>query len=431
MVNAGRALLLIASMLVTMVTMVASAAAPAGLTRDGFSALQRAQASLPAAIFPFDPASVLAVRLAVTVRDPGGGSAEDEYLLWRDDAGLATHAGPLDNKVLAALQALASDRAAPGMGTPALGLHSCGDEASDLSSGSLQLEFTVLLKDHKALRLRSRARCDNMLPWNAYDGDGLRVITARVAGQALIALTQAMCAQCLQSLWPADAVQLHPATNGGGFDEHYQALKTNWQGTDAPALLQALDWMDHARLVATLQRDGVRPLVTALQVERWGYIDRKGTFKLARHYERAEAFAGGFAAVKLDGQWQQVDKAGSTWPAPPALAYRPMDAKGDPALRCDFPDASGRAVIAASFDELGPFRGELAAARKGELWGYVNAKGRWVIPARFEQAQAFSEGLAAVRLKGRWGYVDVRGRMAISPRFAEAGNFSQGLAAVR
>ncbi len=413
-------------------TMAATAGSPAapGLTREAFSARQAFHAALPAARFPFDLAELQAARLTVSARDASGDSFDDEYLLWRDGDALVSQQGPLAEPVGAAFGTLAKLAQGQAAGQPALGLHSCGDDAPEAMNGSLQLELTVLLRGRKALRLRSDARCDNMLPWNGYDGERLTVHTAREAGQGLIALAQAMCGQCLQSLWPPAPVAVRPAGQGG-FDEHYAALRANWQGPDAPALLQALDWFDHGRLVAKLERDGARPLVTAVQVQRWGYVDRKGAFKLPRKYERAEAFSGEAAAVRFDGLWQNIDRRGQLRPIAVAPSYRAPMAKGDPALRCDFPDSSGRAVIAASFDELGPFRGELAAARKGDVWGFVNTKGRWAVAARFEQVQPFSDGLAAVRLKGRWGYIDVRGRIVITPRYSDAGSFSAGLAPVR
>jgi hypothetical protein len=408
----------------------AGAHAAPGMTREAFSSQQAAQAALPAARFPFDLAELQAARLTVSARDTNGDSFDDEYLLWRDGDALVSQQGPLEGRAAAAFNALAKVPAAQAAGQPALGLHSCGEETPEVSNGSLQVELTVLLRGRKALRLRSDARCENMLPWNGYDGERLTVHTAREAGQGLIALAQAMCGQCLQSLWPPGPVKVR-AAGQSGFDEHYAALRANWQGPDAPALLQALDWIDHSRLVAALGRDGVRPLITALQVQRWGYVDRKGAFKLARKYERAEAFIGDTAFVKFDGLWQSLDRQGQLRAIAVPPAYRAPMAKGETALRCDFPDVSGRAVIAASFDELGPFRGELAAARKGDAWGFVNTKGRWVVPARFEQVLPFSDGLAAVRQKGRWGYIDVRGRVVITPRYFEAGSFSKGLAPVR
>ncbi len=418
------------SMALATLAVAAGAHAAPGLTREGFSAMQRAQAAMPAASFPIDVGQLQAARLTVTVRDPGGDNSADEYLLWRDGDALLSGHGALGANVGAAFGALAALPAQQAAGTPALGLHSCGEDPAELASGSLQVELTLLLRGRKALRLRSQARCEHMLPWNSYDGERLAVHVSVEAGRSLMALIQAMCGQCVQSLWLPRAVSVR-AANEGGFAEHYAALRANWQAADAPALLQALDWIDHARLVAQLERDGVRPLLTALQVQRWGYVDRKGVFKLARDYERADAFDGEFAAVKLDDVWQRIDRQGRLVGMAASAVYRAPQAKGDPALRCDFPDVSGRSVIAASFDELGPFRGDLAAARKGDQWGFVNAKGRWVVAARFEQVQPFSDGLAAVRIKGRWGYIDARGRVVITPRYAEAGSFSKGLAPVR
>lgn len=83
-----------------------------------------------------------------------------------------------------------------------------------------------------------------------------------------------------------------------------------------------------------------------------------------------------------------------------------------------------------SLVRVGDFSEGLAAARLGDVYGYIDGSGAVPVTPRFDHAGPFSEGLAPVLLEGRWGYADRTGREAIAPAFDWAGPFSQGRAAV-
>jgi hypothetical protein len=102
--------------------------------------------------------------------------------------------------------------------------------------------------------------------------------------------------------------------------------------------------------------------------------------------------------------------------------------------------------VPPEYDAVGNFHGGLALFRIGELekarFGFLDKTGAEVIPAAFHRARRFSEGLAAARIGNLWGYVMPSGVFKIKPRFegtrqgvrrteeTDAGCFSAGLAPV-
>jgi hypothetical protein len=91
------------------------------------------------------------------------------------------------------------------------------------------------------------------------------------------------------------------------------------------------------------------------------------------------------AAVRLDGKWGYIDKAGEI-------------------------------VIQARFRGVGYFSEGLAPVLPGyspwgSLWGYIDKAGKFVIEPQFSDAESFSEGLAAVALNAadkrdrKFGYI--------------------------
>jgi len=88
-------------------------------------------------------------------------------------------------------------------------------------------------------------------------------------------------------------------------------------------------------------------------------------------------------------------------------------------------------IIGPQFDGVLPFRENLAAVKKGKLWGYVNIKSEWVIPPSYEDARSFSEGFACVKKDGLWGFINQHGNWIIDPKYSEVMEFKEGLAPVR
>jgi hypothetical protein len=78
-----------------------------------------------------------------------------------------------------------------------------------------------------------------------------------------------------------------------------------------------------------------------------------------------------------------------------------------------FIDASGKRVVGAHFNQLGPLKDGLARARRlertGKLYGYVDLTGRYAVAPAFTWADDFHEGRALVRRNGLVEYIDTKG----------------------
>jgi len=98
-----------------------------------------------------------------------------------------------------------------------------------------------------------------------------------------------------------------------------------------------------------------------------------------------------------------------------------------------FIDATGKLVIAATFQKAYPFSDGLAAVQVGRRWGFIDSKGRMVIEPRFVMVDFFSDGLAGFRNKkftDPWGYIDKTGKVVIKAQFDTAERFRSGIARV-
>jgi hypothetical protein len=81
------------------------------------------------------------------------------------------------------------------------------------------------------------------------------------------------------------------------------------------------------------------------------------------------------------------------------------------------------------FDEVKPFSEDLAAAKVGNKWGYINPKGDFVVPPQFSEARNFKNGLAKIRYfgTGKEGYINKAGAL-VTDFYDYLGTFSDGLA---
>ncbi len=127
----------------------------------------------------------------------------------------------------------------------------------------------------------------------------------------------------------------------------------------------------------------------------------------------------------------------SATPAPAPHLY-PVDQDG----KVGWIDATGKVVIAATFDSGAFFREGLArvealaettaeGAQTNGKYGYIDTKGAWVVKPQYRSAGDFSEGLAMVDTgKHQRGYIDRTGALVIAGPFLRAEEFSEGRAAV-
>lgn len=112
---------------------------------------------------------------------------------------------------------------------------------------------------------------------------------------------------------------------------------------------------------------------------------------------------------------------------------------------CAFLSVSSFSQLATEFDEVMPYKEDLCAVKKGEMWGFINKKGDLVIDYRNDfvltknnKNQVFSPEFNNKRclIKRRnnniyyYGYIDNFGKEVIPPKYLNASNFANGYAIV-
>src|SRR5262245_23163332 len=85
---------------------------------------------------------------------------------------------------------------------------------------------------------------------------------------------------------------------------------------------------------------------------RWGYIKKSGDVVVNPQFERADAFSGDRAAVRM-GRW-------------------------------GYAEPSGKIVINPQFDRTEPFSEGLAVIELTHRHGYINADGKYVVSPQFD-----------------------------------------------
>jgi hypothetical protein len=230
-----------------------TSASPASGPSASFTGLASKMAALPPVDAIFPAQAVIAVQLTVLRQQPDSADERTEvYAAWRDAGAPAASAVP-EAQIQAVGDAMLDL-------LPSAGMRSCdNDEAATAGAAPyLAAELAILVAGHRPLKLRSDASCAHMLPWNVTNGASLYAISAAAPGQALMALAQALCGQCLPAGPARPPLALAAAPHALGFAQLYGALTARWRqlGRDHAAydvklqtlpLSAALDWMDHGR----------------------------------------------------------------------------------------------------------------------------------------------------------------------------------------
>lgn len=167
---------------------------------------------------------------------------------------------------------------------------------------------------------------------------------------------------------------------------------------------------------------------------RWGYIDRKGRFKVEPAFEDAQPFSEGLAGVRVDGRWGYIDRKGR-WVVPATYARVAPFHEGLAAVQqqglVGFIDPAGALVIEPRWATVDNFHDGRALVQQGDVYGFIDTAGALAIPLELPWAQPFREGLAPVSRSGEAaGFMDVNGTMVVSEDFLKVGNPGDGRLAV-
>lgn len=184
-----------------------------------------------------------------------------------------------------------------------------------------------------------------------------------------------------------------------------------------------------------------------------GYIDNKGVVVIDPVFDEGTRFYEGLASVAVGNRWGVINTSGefviplASWGwcrFSDGLANIPV--KGIWGII----DTTGHFLLKPTYDYLESFHegravfrlGKFGERQSGWRYGYLNKNGAEAIPAVFHNACGFSEGLAAAKVGNLWGYIDSAGLFKITPRFegtrqglrriedTRAGYFRNGLAPV-
>ncbi len=170
---------------------------------------------------------------------------------------------------------------------------------------------------------------------------------------------------------------------------------------------------------------------------RMGVIDRSGQVVIGTegHFFVGEFFEGVAPAILAqDACWAVVDRK---WHERYyfGVSINTLDELRNhdefPACEWSLIDTTGNPISENRFDEIGKFSEDLAPARVGNLWGYIDRTGEFQLSPKWVYAGVFSDGLAAVAsgaTGARWnGFINKAGEVTFETQWG-SGGFSEGLA---
>lgn len=181
--------------------------------------------------------------------------------------------------------------------------------------------------------------------------------------------------------------------------------------------------------------EGLAPFRTT--ADTWGYLAPDGTVSIQAQFSKVGYFNNGLAWAKnasgmvgfinTKGEWviQPTYTKVTDFDTPEKISIA-KTAAGEVLLKMN-----GDVITVDGATDIMNFSEGLAAARKGEVWGFINAKGEWVVPATYTRVERFSDGLANVRMVDKWGAIDKTGKVSVPVEYSKIGNISEGLIEVR
>jgi len=125
---------------------------------------------------------------------------------------------------------------------------------------------------------------------------------------------------------------------------------------------------------------------------KYGFINRKGEFVIAPHFESVRHFFNDVAAVRFERKWGFINKEGK-------YIHKPQ------------------------FDEIGPYSENTVSVSRDGKWGFVDLDGNVIVEPQYKDIFRFFEGMAAVQVDDKWGYIDHAGKLVVKPQFITSSQF--------
>lgn len=168
---------------------------------------------------------------------------------------------------------------------------------------------------------------------------------------------------------------------------------------------------------------------------KWGFINKAGDLVIEPLYNSFHEPREGLIGVFINKKCGFINQAGK-WVIKPKYEYgcRFVDGLANVEIngKWGFINKSDEWVIKPIFTNSGGFHEGLASAEINGKVGFINKSGKWIIEPKFEENFAyFSEGVANVKLGGKVGFINKTGEWVIEPKFDIANDFKEGFAKVQ
>ena len=178
---------------------------------------------------------------------------------------------------------------------------------------------------------------------------------------------------------------------------------------------------------------------------KWGYVNKKGTWKIAPQYDYAQAFAeNGLAAVRMadtmdadgritaEGKWGYIDKKGNLKIAAQFDEAGMFDENGYAVVGIfnngdEYSDYKygvinkrGKYIMTMTYDDIQPMSNGLFIFERDGKTGAANKRGKEVITAMYDGIYGFTkDGYAIARMGGNYGIINTKGKIVINPQFSD------------
>lgn len=169
----------------------------------------------------------------------------------------------------------------------------------------------------------------------------------------------------------------------------------------------------------------------------YGFIDITGNIAIEPVFEETSDFIdSNYATVKHNGLWGIINRKGEFEIEPQYMDLKNIS-EGLAGFKSEnglygFINLQNKAVIQPQFNDTGFFKDNIAPAKKGSLWGYIDKTGKYIIEPIFESAKsAYDNNLYPVMLGNKWGYINNLGELVINPVYDSAEVFINNAALVK
>lgn len=178
--------------------------------------------------------------------------------------------------------------------------------------------------------------------------------------------------------------------------------------------------------------EGLAPVKDAAGL--FGFVDGTGAKVIAPQFKSVGYFVDGLAWAKTaEGTVGFIDPKG-TWVIPAKFLAAKEFGRGTGLARVregetwTYVKADGTLtdiVTKAGTTDVQDFSEGLAAAKKGELHGFIDSTGAWAIEPSFQGVRDFKNGYAAAKQGETWGFVDMKGNWVVKPTLSGVRDFEK------